>query len=951
MPEPDSAINPDSRCPCCGGALDPGALEGLCPGCLLEQAAAGETIAGSARFEPPAVEELAAHFPQLEIRRLIGQGGMGAVYEARQRELDRVVALKILPPGIGDDPAFAERFTREARALARLNHPGIVTIHDFGRADGLYFFLMEYVDGMNLRQLLQRGRVAPREALAIVPEICDALQFAHDHGIVHRDIKPENILLDRRGRVKVADFGLAKLVGQTDAAEREADGIGDATEAGKIMGTPDYMAPEQRDRPGEVDHRADIYALGVVFYQMLTGELPGKKLEAPSRKVQIDVRLDEVVLRALEKEPARRYADATEFKTSLENVRPITGVSVSKMPAPLGQKFGEIRDGRFVFLWGKIAVFYLFTSGLALLGATALAALTGWALSSPTQSIVMALIIPLGATLILMLKARRIGGEDFPWLRRMVIAGMSVFAVCCLGWLFHDSPHPETAAVTTVHSEDSPAVLGAKAHLAELSRVFKVKHPFVVEASARLEELERMQREEPDSSVELQEAKANLAELRTRFREAHPAVREAMARIAALDNSGGKLLLTYEKNGVPAAGEFLSGHLIAENAHTVLKIENESDTPQLFPLLKIDEPSITAHQYELSGEVRYDGVAKDSYLEMWSIFPPAESSGKVARYFSRTLGDPGSGPMSKLIGTSDWRDFSLLFDRTGQTNPPASLEVNLYLAGRGVVYLKALKLREIPEKNPDPGPGMEYQIVGDILTWLMAMDRGDYAGSWEEASDGFQHAVAQQEWVAKSKMVREPLGKVVSRKLISVHDQPNPTGDKAASSTVAKFETSFAEAPAAMMETVVFDRETDGAWKASGYWIKPAVVAGDAVVSVTDFEKPAVAAAESWLSMIDGGEYAQSWKDAAVVFQVAIDEAGWVAALTKVRKPLGDLISRKLISAKAPNSVPGAPAGKYVIMQFDTSFSIAQRTVETVTFTLDESGQWKAAGYFIRPNR
>ena len=157
------------------------------------------------------VADLAPLFPQLEILELIGQGGMGAVYKARQKELDRIVALKILPPGIGD-AAFAERFAREAKALARLNHPGIVTIYEFGRSNGLFFFLMEFVDGATLRQVLHGGRISSREALAIVPAICDALQYAHDQGIVHRDIKPENILLDRRGRTKVADFGLAKLM-------------------------------------------------------------------------------------------------------------------------------------------------------------------------------------------------------------------------------------------------------------------------------------------------------------------------------------------------------------------------------------------------------------------------------------------------------------------------------------------------------------------------------------------------------------------------------------------------------------------------------------------------------------------------------------------------------------------------------------------------------------------
>ena len=185
---------------------------GLCPECLLQAGfpTGTQTQAGSRRaFVPPDIKEIARLFPQFEVLELIGHGGMGAVYKARQKELDRIVALKVLPPDSGHDAAFAKRFSREAKALAKLNHPGIVTIHEFGHTEGFYFFVMEYVDGVNLRQLLATERVSPREALAIVPQICDALQFAHDQGIVHRDIKPENILLDRRGRVKVADFGLA----------------------------------------------------------------------------------------------------------------------------------------------------------------------------------------------------------------------------------------------------------------------------------------------------------------------------------------------------------------------------------------------------------------------------------------------------------------------------------------------------------------------------------------------------------------------------------------------------------------------------------------------------------------------------------------------------------------------------------------------------------------------
>src|SRR5512136_1379582 len=238
-------------CSGCQKPLVANAPDGLCPECLLKAGlGTGADVgpdsrgaSGRAAFVAPALEEVARVFPQLEVLGFLGQGGMGAVYQARQKELDRVVALKILPPGIGKDPAFAERFTREAKALARLNHPGVVTLYEFGKADGLFFFLMEFVDGMSLRHLMEVERISAREALAIVPQICDALQYAHDQGIVHRDIKPENILLDRQGRVKVADFGLAKLVGTDALTPARPTGEGEEaappaalTDAGKVMG-------------------------------------------------------------------------------------------------------------------------------------------------------------------------------------------------------------------------------------------------------------------------------------------------------------------------------------------------------------------------------------------------------------------------------------------------------------------------------------------------------------------------------------------------------------------------------------------------------------------------------------------------------------------------------------------------------------------------------------------
>jgi predicted Ser/Thr protein kinase len=307
----------EKKCPQCGAALPTGALEGLCPACLLKQGAAADTAAPpeAAAFQPLGVEEVTRLFPQLEILGLIGKGGMGAVYKARQPALDRFVALKILPAQAATGPGFPERFNREARALAKLSHPNIVAIYEFGQAEGLSFFVMEFVDGLNLRQLERAGKLSPREALQIVPQICEALQFAHDEGIVHRDIKPENILVDKKGRVKIADFGIAKILGREPEIA--------LTETRGVIGTPQYMAPEQVEKPQSVDHRADIFSLGVVFYEMLTGELPLGKFAPPSSRmggVQVDVRLDEVVLRALEKEPELRYQHASQVKTAVETI-------------------------------------------------------------------------------------------------------------------------------------------------------------------------------------------------------------------------------------------------------------------------------------------------------------------------------------------------------------------------------------------------------------------------------------------------------------------------------------------------------------------------------------------------------------------------------------------------------------------------------------------------------
>jgi serine/threonine protein kinase len=244
----------------------------------------------------PTLAEIAKHFPEFELLECLGCGGMGVVYKARQPKLNRIVAMKILAPEKVAKPRFAERFQREAQALARLNHPNIVKVLDFGEAGGLYFLLMEFVEGFSLRQLLQARKIPPDVALAILPKICEALQFAHEQGVVHRGIKPENVLLDYGGRVMIADFGIAEILGKpapeipspglaptlSPSTEEKAGVRGEGLTQDQVRGTPHYMAPERAVDPLTVDLHADIYSAGVMFYEMLTGELPlrGKECAA-----------------------------------------------------------------------------------------------------------------------------------------------------------------------------------------------------------------------------------------------------------------------------------------------------------------------------------------------------------------------------------------------------------------------------------------------------------------------------------------------------------------------------------------------------------------------------------------------------------------------------------------------------------------------------------------------
>jgi serine/threonine protein kinase len=240
---------------------------------------------------------------------LIGQGGMAAVYRGRQVNLGRPVAIKILHREHGTDYAYAERFRREAQALAQMDHPNIVSVYDLGLlGDDYLYYVMELIEGTDLHYLLAQGQVTQARALEIVPAVCDALEYAHRHGLVHRDIKPANILIANDGRIKVADFGLAKRFDSTETL---------LTRANMAMGTPDYAAPEQYDPAIVIDQRADVYGLGVVLYQMLTGHVPRGAWEPPSVLAGTDPRLDAVIVNALMPDRAKRYGSAGEFKQAL----------------------------------------------------------------------------------------------------------------------------------------------------------------------------------------------------------------------------------------------------------------------------------------------------------------------------------------------------------------------------------------------------------------------------------------------------------------------------------------------------------------------------------------------------------------------------------------------------------------------------------------------------------
>jgi predicted Ser/Thr protein kinase len=264
----------------------------------------------------------------------IGRGGMGTVYLARQLSLGRPVAIKVLPLDLAREEQFLERFHREADALSRLSHPNIVAVFDRGEIDSQPYLVMEFVEGASLRDAMRSGPLPVAEAFRVLSAVLTALDHAHEKGIVHRDIKPENILLSKDGVVKVADFGLSRLLGPDDTTR--------LTRTQLVLGTYEYMAPEQREHAREADPRSDLYAAGVVLYEMLAGELPIGRFALPSRlrPRECDARVDAVIEKSLEKDPSARFQGAKEMGDAIDAIRrsPEPRPASGAPRAPLGYK-------------------------------------------------------------------------------------------------------------------------------------------------------------------------------------------------------------------------------------------------------------------------------------------------------------------------------------------------------------------------------------------------------------------------------------------------------------------------------------------------------------------------------------------------------------------------------------------------------------------------------------
>jgi len=887
---------------------NPPPLGGLDPADLLKQGVADDTFVDgeSSSFNPPSIEELAAIFPQFEILELIGKGGMGAVYKVRQKDLDRTVALKILPPAIGRSPEFSNRFTREARALAKLNHPGIVTLHEFGQQDGLYFILMEFVDGVNLAQLMKTGRISPREALAIVPQICDALQFAHDQGIVHRDIKPENILIDRLGRVKVADFGIAKVVAavcdsRTDDEVRRSQTAAttDVTLAGKIIGTPAYMAPEQISHPADVDHRADIYALGVVFYQMLTGELPGKRLEAPSTKVHIDIRLDEIVLRAMEKDPELRYQQASVMRTRVDDLGVVRNLDAE------GQSLAghsKIISSRSESIQPNTHVDSFAISSLIL-------AISSFALG------------PFGSLPAVILGHRSLSrirtnplltGRGFA--TGGLVLGYVNLVMCLLALLFF-SLLMVRASVEAVKEPVFPRgiVINEKEPRVRPETVVDV----LVDGKLRID----------GKIMSDEEFLGKLKSIATQF-----------PNRAVIIRSNDQTKYEYMVRVLNQCSQAHIGNVsfATENAQA------EQVAPVQAPPANLAEEYVDMELAAAKARAAYhegdpDRVAVENRLKLLlEKHPelPNEQSRAVAAQRQVALVNEVNG-LSKEFGPGHPRIIEL----------NRQMEALSHLPEFSASQLASQVAREILTRDLPPGNRLEVLLVttGSAAAKVVKYELEGAASEEIPVSD---KVIVCDQHIQQVGLLKADGGFDLDITLNEVGAQ------RLAEATKSNFGKNDRTSLAILL---------DGKVKCAPVWCgqlgKRFRISGiknfdeymDLYRSFPCWEsqKNSLEAAR-WLLMVDDGKYAESYAAAAKLVHQKVTAKQWEVMFTTMRQPLGIVTSRGLKKCQEVKSLPGVPDGDYRLMLFNTSFANKREAVETVTFVKEDDGVWRAAGYFIR---
>ncbi len=964
---------------------------------------------------------------------------MGAVYKARQPRLDRIVALKILAPEKQNDPQFAERFEREARALARLNHPNIVTVYDFGEVQGRFYLLMEFVDGLTLRQLLQNGKMTPAEALNIVPKICEALQYAHGQGIVHRDIKPENILLDKQGRVKIADFGIAKMAG-LESKDFSLTGARD------VMGTPHYMAPEQMEKPQTVDHRADIYSLGVVFYEMLTGELPLGKFAPPSQKVQVDVRLDEVVLHALEKEPARRYQQASQVKTDVENV----SKTVAGAPMPLiamatqadvSDKailpafllafffgvFGAHRFyvGKFVtaclqlLLLGSCILWIVLCAndapqpltGLILAGSIIgcfawntidwllLACkafrdgkgrrMTNWtharsvaptsarqtpagkeqsasaALSSVAPTNLPSAMIAAPAIALMMAGLLKISAIVFH--SGLLVSGSLGILGGFLGKSLLGTPGYLPFFSAVVLFEVIPGVLmlfGGYQMLQRRSYAWAVAAGILgiitcglISMSVGIWALIILACEDVKSAFDAVGSPAPPPAGSNSFWRIFAIVMACVILIplaAAMIGAGAVFAAHHHASAAAPPFRELTGQELQQAGIRQESGEFRKDSNQTFPL-------------DADGRFSIDNVDGPIEIHGWSSNAVALKiaiHGKTAVAVDAVKINVNSRPEQAEVHTdlgdhldNGWNwlrlfgrdkatvDYIVQVPRHTQLTGVHNVDGHVAIDGvagpitantvDGAMDIKnAADNLNLTAVDGSISVSMDALGAGQSVS-LHTVDGSITLAVPEDADANFSVHTIDGGVSSEFPELQPEKESVVGHKLKG--KLGNGSAEVKAETVDGAVRLKKNRAPKPTVASAASNGATDSLGRA----------VSEVVTNVQD-AAVAIAAAQKWLALIDAGNYVESWNQSAPVFQGAVTEAAWENSMNTFRKPLGTVLSRKLKSSEPATQLPGAPDGRYVVMQFETSFTEKKSAIETVTFNLEKDGQWKSSGYFIK---